>query len=108
MKSIIASFYLIKKIFSSKKIIILSFQSNLWAIIISILFNVKVVIRSNSSSEIWAKNFVKKKIFSFFLKYANNIIVNSNELKIEFKKKFNINSDLIYNPLNKKRNYSKI
>lgn len=102
LKSIIASFYLIKKIFSSKKIIIFSFQSNLWAIIISILFNIKVIIRSNSSSEIWAKNYVKRKIFSFFLKYANNIIVNSKELKIEFKKKFNINSDLIYNPLNKK------
>lgn len=102
LKSIIASFYLIKKIFSSKKIIILSFQSNIWAIIISILLNVKIIVRSNSSSEIWAKNCIKRKIFSFFLKYANNIIVNSNELKIEFKKKFNINSDLIYNPLNKK------
>ena len=102
LKSIIASFYLIKKIFISKKIIILSFQSNIWAIIISILFNVKIIVRSNSSSEIWAKNYIKRKIFSFCFKYANKIIVNSAELKREFKKKFHINSDLIYNPLNKK------
>ena len=38
---------------------------------------------------------------------ADEIIVNSLEFKKEYKKKFNIKTHCIYNPLNKKRNYKK-
>ena len=45
---------------------------------------------------------MKKYIFSYILKKADRIIVNSIKFKSELKKKLNINSESIYNPLNYK------
>ncbi len=93
---------LIKILFSNKNCLVFAFQANLYCSIICKILNVRVIVRSNSSPSGWALNYFRNKLFSYFLKLPNKIIVNSLEFKKEYKKKFNINSQCIYNPLNKK------
>ena len=92
---------LIQEYLKNKKILVFSFQANIYTIILSIFFNFKVIARSNSSPSGWGNNKVKKVLFKFFFKFAKIIIVNSQQFKKEFKNEFNINTVLIYNPLNK-------
>ena len=95
-----------------KKIVVFSFNSNLYAILIGIIFNYKVIIRSNTSPLSYSSNPIKKKIFLFFFKFADELIVNSLEFKNQIKNEFNLNAKYIYNPLenlkeiNKKANRS--
>ncbi len=92
---------LIKEIISNKKALVLSFQANLYAILVCRIFSAKIIIRSNSSPSGWSTNSFKKNIFKILFKYPKAIIVNSIDFKKEIKKKFNINSICILNPLNK-------
>ena len=92
---------LLQEYVKNKKILVFSFQANIYTIALSLIFNYKVVTRSNSSPTGWGGSLLKKYIFKFFFKFAENIIVNSQQFKKEFKNKFNINAVLIYNPLNK-------
>lgn len=112
-KYFIALFLLLKEILRNKKIIVLSFQANIYCLLLCKLFGINIIIRSNSSPSGWTKNFIKNLIFKLSFPLADNIIVNSKELKQELKKKFNINSVNIYNPLNlkeirKKSQYGRI
>lgn len=91
---------LIKILLKKKNYLVFAFQANLYCSIICKLFNIKVIIRSNSSPSGWALNYFRKKIFSYFLKIPDKIIVNSLEFKKEYKDKFKINTQCIYNPLN--------
>ena len=91
---------LIKILIKNRNYLVFAFQANLYCSIICKLFNVKVIIRSNSSPSGWALNYFRKKIFTYFLKIPDKIIVNSFEFKKEYKDKFNINAQCIYNPLN--------
>lgn len=81
------------------KILIFSFQSNLFAILIAKLLNLKVIIRSNTDPFGYISNILKKYLFRLILSKADIIIVNSNEFKNNLKKMLNINSKLIYNPI---------
>ena len=83
------------------KISVLSFQANIYAIILCKIIGVKIVVRSNSSSKGWSNNIFKNFIFKFILGKSEKIIVNSHALKNEFIKKFNLKSVCIYNPFNK-------
>ena len=65
-------------------------------------FSTKIVIRSNSSPTGWSQNVFKKMLYGILYNMANKIIVNSIDFQRELKKKFNLNSQYIYNPLNKK------
>ncbi len=91
---------LIKEIFKNKKIIVFSFQANIYCILICKLFGVKVISRSNSAPFGWSRNFIKRYLFKFFLNLADKIMVNSLQFKIDLKKEFNVNAICIYNPLN--------
>ncbi len=77
--------------------VMISFQSNIIAIIMSKLLNYKIIIRANQSPINYAKNFIKRKIMSFFYKLADKIIVNSNDFRKEFTKFFHVRSVTIYN-----------
>ena len=101
IKYIVSLLILIKILIKNRNIAVLAFQANLYCTIICKLFNVKIIIRSNSSPSGWSNNFIKKIIYKNLLKFADKIIVNSIEFKKEFKKKFNVNSVCIYNPLDK-------
>ena len=95
---------LLKKcIFNKNDIFLLSFQANIYAIIICYIFGVKIVSRSNSSPSGWSKNYLKRIIFNFFLKKANDIIVNSSDFQTELDKKFKVRSKLILNPFDFKQ-----
>lgn len=93
---------LIKQYFKSKNFVLFTFQANIYALTLSYLLKFRVISRSNSSPSGWGNNFFKNIIFNFFFKKADCIIVNSKEFQKEFKKKFKVNTRLIYNPLNKK------
>ena len=96
IKSIFCAYLLLKN-YNSKKTTIVSFQSNILAIVMSKILNYKVIIRSNQSPNNYANNIFKRKIMSFFFKKADKIIVNSDDFRKEFKKFFNLNAFSIYN-----------
>ena len=85
----------------NKKIAVLSFQANIYAIILCKIIGVKIIVRSNSSAKGWSNNVFKDFIFKFLLRKSEKVIVNSLALKNEFIKKFNLQSICIYNPFNK-------
>ena len=101
LKYFICLSFLIKEHFKIKKFLTLSFQANIYCIIITKIFNRKIISRSNSSSAGWSKNFLKNFIFKRMLKIADKVIVNSKDFKRELDNKFNINTSCIYNPFNK-------
>ncbi len=100
-KYIFCLYELLKLILTRKKVIILSFQANIYCILIAKILGNKIIVRSNSSPSGWSKNYIKQKLFKLILSFADKIIVNSIDFKKEFKKKFNLNTVMIYNPLNK-------
>ena len=93
---------LLKEIFNNPRTAVFAFQANIYCIILSKIFNFKLIVRSNSSPSGWSKNYIKNLVFKVFLKYPESIIVNSYYFKNELKKKFKIISNVIYNPLNKR------
>lgn len=99
-KYILCLLLLVAEIIKNKNCVILSFQANLYCIIIAKIFRSKIIIRSNSAPIGWSQNFFKKVIYKVIIKKADKIIVNSEEFKIEMKKYFKVNSVCIYNPLN--------
>ena len=103
IKYFISILFLIKKILHNRNIIVLSFQANIYAIVICKIFFVKIITRSNSFPDDWSNNFLKKFIFKNILGLADKNIVNSIEVKNKFKSKYKINPKCIYNPLNKKQ-----
>ena len=102
IKTFISIIFLIKKILQDRKVLVLSFQSNIYAIIICKIFSINVITRSNSFPDDWAKNYIKRLIFKKILPLANKNIVNSIEIKKKFKLAYKINAKCIYNPLNRK------
>jgi glycosyltransferase involved in cell wall biosynthesis len=95
-----------------RKVVILSFQANIYAIIISKLFGVSIITRSNTSPSGWNKNFIKQIIFKFFFQRTELIIVNSFEFKKQLDKLYSVKSKVIFNPFNfnyiKKKSLEKI
>ena len=87
-----------------KKISILSFQSNISAIIISKIFNLKIIIRLNTSTDKYINNFIKKYFFKIVYSMSDKIIVNSLEFKKNLKDALKLNSIQIFNPIKKINN----
>lgn len=94
---------LFKILLTKNEILVFAFQANLYCALLCLLFpKVRLITRSNSSPSGWSKNNFKIMVFKILFKRIDKIIVNSQEFKREINKKFNIKSDFIYNPLNKK------
>ena len=91
---------LIKEILKKDPPIVFSFQANIYCSFLTLFYNFNLIVRSNTSPAGWNKNILKKIIFKIFLKKAKYIIVNSADFKKTIDKEFNVNSKLIYNPLN--------
>ncbi len=101
IKYFICLILLVKILIKNRDIKVFSFQANIYCLVICKLLNVKIVVRSNSAPIGWSKNFFKKFIFKKLLKLADITMVNSIEFKKELKRNFNVESKVIYNPLNK-------
>jgi glycosyltransferase involved in cell wall biosynthesis len=93
---------LIREILNKENPLVFAFQANIYCIVVCKILRVKIVTRSNSSPSGWTQNNIKNFIFKKIFSKADKIIVNSLEFQKEFKKKFNVKTTCIYNPLNKK------
>ena len=102
IKYMICLYLLFIKLLFNKNILVFCFQANIYCTLLCKLFGVRIVIRSNSSPSGWSNSFLKKIIFKNLLKLADAIIVNSYDFKHELRKKFNLKTLCIFNPLNKK------
>jgi len=102
LKTLITTFLFLKYCLN-ENVLILSFQSNIVAIILGLIFKKKIIIRLNTSPDKYIKNFFYKIIFKFFYYFADEIIVNSYEFKNKFSKLFSLTPKVIYNPCMKKR-----
>ena len=91
------------EILKDRKLVILSFQANVYVICLAKIFGVKVLSRSNTAPSGWSNNFLKRSLFKFFLAKADKIIVNSLDFKKELDNRFNVKSVCIYNPFNIKQ-----
>ena len=95
-------FLLLIEIFKDRNLTVFCFQGNIYCTLLCKLLGVKVIVRSNSAPEGWSQNIFKFYCFKYIFKFADEIIVNSLDFKRKFKKKFNLKTLCIYNPLNKK------
>ena len=100
IKYLLAIILLIKEIFKEKNVTVFSFQANVYCILICKLFGVKVISRANSAKYSITNNWLKHIIFKIFLNSADKVVVNSKQFKKDLRKKFNLVSTCIYNPLN--------
>lgn len=90
------------------KILIFSFQSNLFAILFAMILKFKIIVRSNTDPVGYISNVLKMTLFKLILSKADAVVVNSNEFKNNLKKILNIKSELIYNPFQIKRLKQKV
>ena len=91
LKYIFCFFILLKSLNKNENLLI-SFQSNILAIIAAKLKGAKVIIRCNTAPSKYISNFMKKIFFKIFYSLSNEILVTSNDFKLEIKKYFNLNS----------------
>jgi glycosyltransferase involved in cell wall biosynthesis len=100
-KYFICLLILSREIIKNRHTSVISFQANIYTIILSSILRFDLIIRSNSSPSGWTKNYIKNFLFKVFFRLPKFIIVNSFDFKREIDNKFSIKSVLIYNPLNK-------
>ena len=73
-KYFICLIILTKEIFKNHNTSVVSFQANIYAIILSVILKFDLIIRSNASPTGWTKNSIKNFLFKFFfsLSQINN------------------------------------
>jgi glycosyltransferase involved in cell wall biosynthesis len=103
----ICCFFLILNFIKHKEYVLFSFQQNLFAAIISKIFSLNLIIRLNTSPNKYISTYCKKIIFKVIYKSADEIIVNSIDFKKNLKKKLNVKSSYIYNPIITNEQYKK-
>lgn len=102
IKYLFCLYTLYKFLKKNKETVVLSFQANIYCIIICKILNIKIIIRSNSSPAGWYHNFIKRTIYKKIISFADEVVVNSLEFKKQMQRNFNIKVRCIFNPLNKK------
>ena len=102
LKYLICLFILFNFLIKNKNSTVLSFQANIYCIILCKLLNIKIIVRSNSSPSGWYHNKIKKIIYKYLISKADCVIVNSIEFKKQMESKFNIKVNCIFNPLDLK------
>lgn len=100
LKYLICLFLLFKLFIKRKDYIVISFQANIYCILLCRLFKIQIIVRANSSPSGWSHNFFKRYIYKKIISMANEVIVNSEDFKKEMEKNFDIKVRRIYNPLN--------
>ena len=87
-------FFLLLKYLYRKDSLLISFQSNVLAILASKITNSKIVIRCNTAPSKYITNFVKKFFFKIIYSQSDKILVTSRDFRVEMKKYFNLNSQI--------------
>ena len=101
LKYFICLYMLFKLFIKDRNFVVISFQANIYCILLCKIFNIKIIIRSNSSPSGWYHNNIKKIFYRIIVSLADEIIVNSDQFKKQMEKMLNIKVNRIYNPLNK-------
>ena len=91
------------EILKNRNALVLCFQGNIYCTFLCKILGIKIIVRSNSAPDGWSQNFFKHLCFKYIFRLSDIIIVNSKEFKKKFKKKFDLNTICIYNPLDKNR-----
>ena len=99
IKYLVCLFLLLKIFLKKKNIVVISFQANIYCILLCKLFNIHIIVRSNSSPSGWSHNIFKNYLYKSIISMADEVIVNSEDFKKEMEKKFKIRVNCIYNPL---------
>lgn len=73
------------------KTIIVSFQSNILALLVAKFTKSKIIIRLNTAPSKYINDIFNKNLFNFFYSCSDKILVNSIDHKKEVKKYFNLN-----------------
>ena len=100
-KFFVGLFLLFFEILKDRNTLVFCFQGNVYCTLLCKLLGIKIIVRSNSAPDGWSQNKFKHIVFKYVLGSADKIIVNSLDFKKKFKTKFNIQTECIYNPLNK-------
>ena len=87
-------FFLLLKYLYRNDGLLISFQSNVLAILASKITNSKIVIRCNTAPSKYITNFIKKFFFKIIYSQSDKILVTSRDFRIEMKKYFNLNSQI--------------
>jgi glycosyltransferase involved in cell wall biosynthesis len=108
IKYFIGCYYLLKFTLQNESIII-SFQNNIFALLVSFITKTKIAVRLNTSPEKYINSYFKNLVFSFCYRFSDLIIVNDEDFKISVKKYFNIEAKIVHNfvDLNSVKNKSK-
>ncbi len=99
VKYFLCLYTLFKFLYANKNTIVFAFQANIYCVLICKIFNIKVIVRSNSSPSGWNHNFLKRFVYKLIISKADKIIVNSFEFKNQMQKELNLKTKCIYNPL---------
>tara|TARA_X000000950_G_scaffold289178_1_gene410480 strand:- start:3392 stop:4486 length:1095 start_codon:yes stop_codon:yes gene_type:complete len=99
IKSLYCSSILLMRFFNKKNTILIAYESNIFAIILSKILGIPVIVRSNASPIGYLDNAFKKYIFRFFFNSANLVLVNSKEFKIKIDTILKIKSKILYNSI---------
>ncbi len=87
-------FFLLLKYLYRNDGLLISFQSNVLAILASKITNSKIVIRCNTAPSKYITNFIKKFFFKIIYSQSDKILVTSRDFRVEMKKYFNLNSQI--------------
>ncbi len=85
-------FFVLLKCLRDNNNLLISFQSNVLAILAAKLMNSKIIIRCNTAPSKYITNNFKKFFFKLIYSFSNIILVTSNDFRHEMKKYFNLNS----------------
>jgi len=98
IKSIYCFFLLLRNFLKKKnKYVLISYESNIFAIIGAKLCKMNIVVRSNASPTGYLNNKFKQFVFKFFFQLADVILVNSSEFKSKIDTILKIKSKILYN-----------
>ena len=100
IKYLICLYTLLKFLLKNKNSIVFTFQANIYCVLLCKLLNIKVIVRNNSSPSGWNHNIFKKLIYKYIMSKSDKIIVNSLDFQKQMKKKLNLKTECILNPLN--------
>ncbi len=87
-------FFLLFKYLFKKDNLLISFQSNVLAIIAAKIAKSKIVIRCNTAPSKYISNFFKKFFFKMIYSKSDKILVTSKDFKLEMKKYFDLDSHI--------------
>ena len=100
LKYLISLYLLFRFLISNRDCVVVSFQANIYCVLICKILKIKILVRSNSSPSGWYHNWIKKFIYKKIISLSDVVIVNSITFKKQMEDLLDINVKCIFNPLN--------